>query len=68
MFKLLKMSEYLRQNLNSQTFDIKGWQEWKYTDNACVVCNLSEETMEDFLICQAYEGSHCKSCNKTNEI
>ena len=67
VFKELKMSEYLRQNqssqiskiifsIRSQTFDIKVWQEWKYTDNACVVCKLSEETMEHFMICQAYES------------
>ena len=66
LFKELKISEYLQQNhssqtskfifsIRSQTFDLKVWQEWKYTDNACVVCNLSEETMEHFMSCQEYE-------------
>ena len=42
--------------MRSQTLDIKVWHDWKYEDNACVACNLHEENIEHFLICEAYEN------------
>ena len=57
VFKKLTISEYPWQNQNSQIWKSYFlWWEWRYTDNACVVCNLSEETMDHFMIDQAYES------------
>ena len=42
--------------MRSQTIYIKVWHDWKYEDNACVACNLHEENIEHFLICEAYEN------------
>ena len=61
------MGEYLIQNkstklskiissIRSQTFDIKTWNQWKYDDNACVACNINEENMDHFMICNSYEN------------
>ena len=52
VFKLQKNIFAIR----SQTLDIKVWHDRKYEDNACVACNLHEENIEHFLICEAYEN------------
>ena len=65
-FSELKMSDYLIQNRNkrlsevifsvrSKTLDIKSWQEWKYQDGACVMCNVEVEDMDHFINCNHYE-------------
>ena len=65
-FSELKMSDYLIQNRNkrlsevifsvrSKTLDIKSWQEWKYQDGACVMCNVEVEDIDHFINCNHYE-------------
>ena len=65
-FSELKMSDYLFENRNkilseiifsvrSQTLDIKVWNEWKYNDGICVMCNKEIEDMDHFVNCVQYE-------------
>ena len=65
-FSELKMSDYLFENRNkilseiifsvrSQTLDIKVWNEWKYNDGICVMCNKEIEDMDHFVSCVQYE-------------
>ena len=59
------MSSYLVNNastalskiifsVRSGTLDLKYWNEWNYLDKLCVMCKLSEETIEHFMSCQSY--------------
>ena len=61
----VELSDYLKENENttlsniifsvrSGTLDIKQWNSWSYENNLCLMCELKEETMDHFLICQAY--------------
>ena len=56
------MSEYLKENtktslskiiflVRSGTLDIKKWNSWKYDDNLCVMCDIKEENITQFLEC-----------------
>ena len=71
------MNDYIKKNrsshitkiifaMRSQTLYIKIWHDWKYEDNACVACNLHEENIEHFLICEAYEN--CAQESKWKDI
>ena len=66
-FDELKLSEYLQKNKNtalskiifnirSGTFDVKSWNLWNYEDNACRVCEMSEENFSHFISCTSYES------------
>ena len=66
-FLEFKMRDYLSKNENrklsqiifavrSQTLDIKVWQQWNYSDNACVACQKNEENMSHFMTCMSYEN------------
>ena len=66
-FDELKLSEYLQKNKNtalskiifnirSGTFDVKSWNLWNYDDNACRVCEMSEENFSHFISCTSYES------------
>ena len=44
-------------SLRSKTFDIKTWQLREYHDSLCVACEIKEETMTYFLICNSYENT-----------
>ena len=68
-FSELKLSEYLSDNRNkslsqiifavrSKTFDVKLWQEWKYQDGLCVMCQKDQEDMDHFVNCKHYETEH----------
>ena len=59
------MSEYLVKNestylskiifsVRAGTFDIKAWNEWKYRDLSCVMCQLEDENMNHFMSCKSY--------------
>ena len=59
------MSEYLVKNkstaiskiifsVRSGTLDLKDWHPWKYSDNLCVMCELSDENIEHFMSCNTY--------------
>ena len=41
-------------NYESETLDLKYWPELNYTDKLCVMCKLSEETIDHFMSCPAY--------------
>ena len=67
-FEKLEMAKYLVVNKSTSlskvifsvragTYDIKAWNEWKYTDNMCVMCNMLEENMDHFMSCLAYGKS-----------
>ena len=64
-FDCLEMSEYLKENkktqlskiifsLRSGTLDINKWNNWKYQDNLCVMCDIKEENITHFLECTKY--------------
>ena len=64
-FDTLEMREYLVKNKNtllsqtifsvrSGTLDIKSWNEWKYENKLCVMCENSEENIEHFMSCSLY--------------
>ena len=64
-FEDLETSPYLFNNkstalskiifsVRSGTLDLKYWHEWNYTDKLCVMCKLSEETIDHFMSCPAY--------------
>ena len=38
----------------SVTLDLMYWNEWKYLEKLLVLCKLSEETIEHFMLCQSY--------------
>ena len=59
------MRDYLVQNRNtalskvifsvrSGTFDIKTWNEWKYYNLTCFMCDSCEETFQHFTCCLSY--------------
>ena len=61
------LGQYLFENRNtnlskvifsvrSKTFDIKVWQQWKYEDNLCILCQVKEENMDHFVICSSYSN------------
>ena len=65
IFNELKTSDYLVRNQNtalskiifsvrSGTLDLKIWNDWKYNDTLCVMCQLSEEDFQHFITCEAY--------------
>ena len=65
-FEKLEISEYLRQNKNTNvsktifqiragTFDVKAWRKWEYQDNLCVACADFEETFDHFMKCKNYK-------------
>ena len=65
IFKELEMSEYLKENRNTElteiifslrsgTFDFKEWNPWKYENNLCVMCELKGESLEHFMECSMY--------------
>ena len=67
-FEKLEMAKYLLVNKSTSlskvifsvragTYDIKAWNEWKYTDSMCVMCNMLEENMDHFMSCLAYGKS-----------
>ena len=62
------MSEYLVRNkrtslskiifsVRSKTLDIKEWLPWNYTDNKCVACKKTFETMDHFMTCTSYRNN-----------
>ena len=64
-FTQLSMSKYLENNRNtllsqiifsvrSGTMDIKSWNDWKYQDLLCVMCENSEENIKHFMTCTLY--------------
>ena len=64
-FETLAMRDYLVQNRNtalskvifsvrSGTFDIKTWNEWKYENLTCFMCDWCEETFPHFMSCLSY--------------
>ena len=64
-FEELEMSPYLVNNKStalsniifserSGTLYLKNWHECNYTDKLCVMCKLSEETIDQFMSCPAY--------------
>ena len=64
-FEELEMSAYLVKNkstaiskiifsVRSGTLDLKDWHPWKYSDNLCVMCKLSDENIKHFMSCKAY--------------
>ena len=69
IFETLEMRDYLVQNRNtalskvifsvrSGTFDIKTWNEWKYENLTCFMCDSCEETFPHFMSCLSY-GKSC---------
>ena len=38
----------------------KDWAPWQYDDNLCVACEKYSETVDHFLICNAYKSEACK--------
>ena len=40
-------------SVGAGTYDIKAWNEWKYTDSMCVMCNMFEENMDHLMSCLA---------------
>ena len=61
------LGQYLFENRNtnlskvmfsvrSTTFDIKVWQQWKYEDNLCILCQVKEKNMDHFVICSSYSN------------
>ena len=65
VFESLKLSDYLKENINSTlsniifsirsgTLDTKQWNSWSYENNLCLMCELKEETMDHFMECQSY--------------
>ena len=60
VFEKLSMSEYLVENRSTVLskiifsaragiIDIKSLNEWKYSDLICVMCEISEETLDHFM-------------------
>ena len=45
----------------SQTLDIKTQRTWKYSDNLCTGCNLKEETGQQILVCDQFNGRNITS-------
>ena len=41
-------------SVRSGTLDLKIWNDWKYNDTLCVMCQLSEEDFQHFITCEAY--------------
>ena len=41
-------------SVRSGTFDIKVWNEWKYDNLNCVMCDLCEESFQHFMSCLSY--------------
>ena len=71
MFEELKISDYLEDNRNtvvskiifscrSKTLDMKENMPWKYQDTLCVACEMFDETMDHFMVCEAYSSSDYK--------
>ena len=71
VFEKLSMSEYLVENRSTVLskiifsaragiIDIKSLNEWKYSDLICVMCEMTEETLEHFMSCEAYGNKHRK--------
>ena len=67
-FDALEMSNYLVKNKNtllsktifsvrSGTLDIKSWNEWKYENQLCVMCENCDENIEHFMSCSLYGQS-----------
>ena len=61
------MSPYLLENrstslaktifsVRSGTLNIKQWNLWNYNDNLCVGCEIQAETVDHFMICEAYSS------------
>ena len=36
-------------SLRAGTYDLKAWNEWKYTDRMCVMSNMLKENMDSIL-------------------
>ena len=64
-FDDLEISNYLKENersslsklifkIRSQTLNIKSWQPWNYSNNSCVKCEKTKETMSHFVTCVEY--------------
>ena len=73
----VELSDYLKENENttlsniifsvrSGTLDIKQWNSWSYENNLCLMCELKEETMDHFLICQAVQRSRHEAQDEDN--
>ena len=77
LFNKLEMRKYIQENKNtkttkvifsvrSQTLDIKDWLPWNYSDNMCVACGKSFETMNHFMVCAAYESDPFEEWEQIN--
>ena len=42
--------------MRAGTLDLKAWKPWKYEDNLCVMCQVKEETIDNFFKCKFYES------------
>ena len=52
-----------RKNLKKKKklYSQKIWNEWNYRDTSCVMCKLSDDTMDNFVNCSAYGNNTCES-------
>ena len=74
------MAEYLYKNkgtnlskfifsLRSKTTDIKTYQPYKYADNLCSACEISEDTIKHLILCEKLaENSENMSMININQI
>ena len=71
------MSQYIQENertkttkvifsVRSKTLDIKEWLPWKYNDTMCTACGKNDETMDQFMVCSAYENEPFEDWKQIN--